>query len=297
MRYNTNSFIEKAKNIHGNKYNYDLVEYVSCLSPIKIICKIHGEFEQKPQYHLQKNGCPKCGKISYKEKMSFTKEKIIELAEPIHKENFIWESLEYNGLYKKSFIDCSIHGRIEIKLINMIRGHGCIKCGNNQITFEEFVKEANKIHNNKYIYVKNSWQGRITDRIEIICPIHGFFKQRGNKHTRDGKQGCPRCKSRHSKMQIQWLKSFNNENIIIGYKIKNIGEVDGYDPSTNTVYEFHGDFWHGNPKIFNQNDLHPMLNTSYGELYSKTIKRDNKIRSEGYNLISIFESDYSKSNF
>jgi len=54
-------FIEKAKNIHGDKYDYSKVEYASTLTHITIICPIHGEFEQVPNNHLSGNGCPKCG--------------------------------------------------------------------------------------------------------------------------------------------------------------------------------------------------------------------------------------------
>jgi hypothetical protein len=70
--YNRNltdkTFIDKSNNIHNNKYSYLNVEYSSSKSKIKITCKEHGEFEQKPNDHINGKGCPKCGiKYNYLE--------------------------------------------------------------------------------------------------------------------------------------------------------------------------------------------------------------------------------------
>lgn len=114
--------------------------------------------------------------------------------------------------------------------------------------------------------------------------------------------GCPHCDTKgYSKVQIKWLEEIMlKENIIIQhavslegeYKISGVGKVDGYCKETNTVYELHGDFWHGNPFKYNKNDIHPISKKTYGELYKKTINRDKLIKNLGYNLIVIWESDY-----
>ena len=54
-------FIEKSKKIHGNKYEYSLVNYISSKNKIKIICPKHGIFEQTPNSHLNGHGCQICG--------------------------------------------------------------------------------------------------------------------------------------------------------------------------------------------------------------------------------------------
>lgn len=59
----TEDFIKKVKTIHGEKYDYSLVDYVNNITIVKIICPIHGEFEQKPHNHKRGSGCPKCGNI------------------------------------------------------------------------------------------------------------------------------------------------------------------------------------------------------------------------------------------
>ena len=60
--YTKEEFIEKANKIHNNYYDYSLVKYINNKTHIKIICPIHGEFEQRPDKHLRGQGCPKCKK-------------------------------------------------------------------------------------------------------------------------------------------------------------------------------------------------------------------------------------------
>ena len=58
-RKTTEQFIKEAKLIHGNKYDYSLVEYKNNSTKVKIICKAHGMFEQRPSDHLNNHGCKK----------------------------------------------------------------------------------------------------------------------------------------------------------------------------------------------------------------------------------------------
>lgn len=67
---NTNLFIKKAREIHGNKYDYSLVDYKNNHEKIKIICPIHGVFEQSPNSHLGGNGCIKCKNSKGEEKIN-----------------------------------------------------------------------------------------------------------------------------------------------------------------------------------------------------------------------------------
>ncbi|MGI0076624.1 MAG: DUF7487 domain-containing protein [Nitrosopumilaceae archaeon] len=101
---------------------------------------------------------------------------------------------------------------------------------------------------------------------------------------------------------IQWLESIMQEENIFIQHAQNIGEyrilntrysVDGYCKETNTIYEFHGDMFHGNPKIFKSHELcNPFSDLTAGELYQKTIQRENKIKELGYNLDVMWENDF-----
>jgi predicted transcriptional regulator len=59
----TESFIEKSRNIHYDKYNYDKVNYINTSTPVIITCIIHEDFNQRPNDHLQGKGCPKCAQL------------------------------------------------------------------------------------------------------------------------------------------------------------------------------------------------------------------------------------------
>lgn len=65
-----------------------------------------------------------------------------------------------------------------------------------------------------------------------------------------------------------------------------MGRVDGYCKENNTVYEYHGSFWHGNPDKYGASDVHPVSGEIYGAIYRKTLERDQKIRDQGYALIT-----------
>lgn len=68
--------------------------------------------------------------------------------------------------------------------------------------------------------------------------------------------------------------------------------ADGYDEETKTIYEFQGDFWHGNPNVYGKNEINPLKKCRYGELYDKTIKRRKILESLGYKYIEIWESEF-----
>ena len=82
---------------------------------------------------------------------------------------------------------------------------------------------------------------------------------------------------------------------------KNGGEVmipntpyraDGFCKETNTVYEFWGDFWHGNPEIYEATQLNKVKQKTFGELYEDTMKKKQDIIAAGYNLIDIWERQW-----
>lgn len=68
--------------------------------------------------------------------------------------------------------------------------------------------------------------------------------------------------------------------------------ADGYCKLTNTIYEFHGDYWHGNPYVFLSTEINEVVGKSMGDLYKQTIIREDLIKALGYNLIVMWESDF-----
>ena len=152
--------------------------------------------------------------------------------------------------------------------------------------------DAQKIHGNKYDYSLVEYVTAYK-KVKIVCHVHGEFNQNPTNHLSG--QGCPTCSYRRmSKPETRWLD-------ILGVPVRNspitlinnrLIKPDGFDPATNTVYEFHGDFWHGNPKIYKHNDINPRNGKTYGELYEDTLKREQEIRDNGYNVITIWENEF-----
>lgn len=61
----TEAFIIKAREVHGERYDYSLVEYIKSYTEVKILCKIHKEFQQIPYSHTQGHGCPDCAESGF----------------------------------------------------------------------------------------------------------------------------------------------------------------------------------------------------------------------------------------
>lgn len=60
----------------------------------------------------------------------------------------------------------------------------------------------------------------------------------------------------------------------------------------NNIYEFYGDYWHGNPDKYNYNKVHIQANSTFGELLEKTVKKEEYLINKGYTLYTIWENDY-----
>lgn len=158
-----------------------------------------------------------------------------------------------------------------------------------------YIKKAKITHGNKYTYDKVIYCG-IDSAIKIICPVHGIFKTTMYYHV-NKKHGCPKCSKKISLSENEWLKLMkipnNKKHRQVKIKINNtIYKADGYDHKTKTIYEFYGDYYHGNPKIYDPLKINGICHKTFGELYQKTIDREKIIKSAGYNLISIWESDF-----
>ena len=72
--------------------------------------------------------------------------------------------------------------------------------------------------------------------------------------------------------------------------------VDGYDEHTNNVYEFLGDYWHGNPEVYHSDDYNQRSKKKFGKLYEDTMIRLDLIRSAGYHVEYIWENDWLNEN-
>ena len=68
--------------------------------------------------------------------------------------------------------------------------------------------------------------------------------------------------------------------------------IDGYDKKTNTVYEFHGDYWHGNPAVYSAEEINNTNKKSMGSLYEATLEKERVLRELGYSYVCMWELDF-----
>ena len=315
---NTADFIEKAKKKHENIYDYSKSEYINAKTKVCIICnKCEKEFMMVPNHHLSRgDGCKICGRKRAAAKNTKPNDQFIEDAQKKHidefgKPLFTYQNVIYINSKTKVLITCKKHGDFEQIPSNHLYGFGCIKCrndngGNSQrLTKEEFIEKSQKKHidefgNPLYKYTNVEYKNSHTD-VCISCNIHGDFKQRPNNHLNG--QHCPNCAmTNYSTKQIQWLEYISKlYNLHIQHAMNDSEytisttnlKADGYCKETNTIYEFHGDFWHGNPKLYNSEHINPVNKKTFGELYQHTIARESQIKELGYNLIVLWEYDWN----
>ena len=231
-------FIERARNVHGEKYDYSLVTYKNRNSKIEIICPIHGIFEQIPYNHLSGQGCSKCSN-KYK---PTTKEYIIK-AKKIHNKKYDYSQVKYCNANTKIKIICREHGEFLQKPKDHLNGQGCPKCARKyKPNTEEFIQNVKNIHNNKYDYSKVEYMGNKI-KVIIICPKHGEFLQTAHNHISG--QGCPKCKQ--PKGEIRISEFFDKNNIKYEYQKTFDGCInerslyfDFYLSNHNTLIEFDG---------------------------------------------------------
>jgi len=192
-RLTTAEFIEKAKAIHGDKYDYSESVYGGAKQKIAIRCKKHGVFYQTSSNHMgNKRGCPRCGIEKNANAKRLTTMEFIQKATAIHGGKYDYSLAVYLGEKDKVKIICPEHGVFEQRAGAHMRNIGCPDCGGSKpLTTAEFVHRARKVHGTRYNYSKVVYVNSQTPVI-IICDEHGQFKQLPGVHMK-AIAGCPKC--------------------------------------------------------------------------------------------------------
>ncbi len=243
IKIDKKQFIEEARKVHGNKYDYSKVEYVNTDTKVCIICPIHGEFWQTPHSHsgTMKCGCPKCAKI-----LNSTQE-FIEEARKVHGDKYDYSKVEYKNLTIKVCIICPIHGEFWQKPYNHLKGASCKKCKTDETKtkLNNFIKKCKKIHNDKYDYslIKNQIL-TYNSEIEIICPQHGIFKQKVVNHLVG--HGCFLCKKDNiGDLKRKTIQQFIEEARKVHGNKYDYSKVEYVNTDTKVciICPIHGEFW------------------------------------------------------
>jgi hypothetical protein len=179
-RYNTNSFIEIVKTVHGNKYDYSKVIYEHCNKKVCIICPEHGEFWQTPSKHMAGQGCPECSYIITANKTRKTTEQFINEAKLIHNNKYDYSKAEYKNAYKKVIIICPKHGEFKQTPHHHLNYHGCPNCNNSIL--ENEIQNLLVLNNIEFIpQYRAKWLGR--QSLDFYLPMHKIaIECQGEQH-------------------------------------------------------------------------------------------------------------------
>ncbi len=223
-----------------------------------------------------------------------TTDDFIKRASIIHKRKFDYSKTNYTNNRTKVCIICPVHGEFYQLPDNHLYGYGCFKCGKILMVKKQssnnkhFIKKSKNIHGNMYDYSKVKY---ITahKKVEIICKKHGSFFQKPNNHLNG--RGCSMCIRHISKSEIEFLNHLkipdtleNRQKYINPYK------VDGI--KGNKIFEFLGDYYHGNPLIYDMNKYNPTCHKTFGELYKDLCEKFNKLNDIGYSIYYMWENDW-----
>jgi len=278
-------FIVEANSIHNNKYSY--TEYIDANTKIKIVCPIHGVFEQTPNKHLKGQGCPKCAEIKREEhRKHIDSKKFIEDAVKVHGNLYDYSLVkDCNNNHTKVKIICKKHGVFEQDYTHHVgRKHGCPSCGNDKShscrvkLVKMYEEHASKQHGNKYTYHGDYSLSK--NKILITCPIHGDFTQEAESHLQG--HGCPYCGKEISKQENEiydFFKKYLKNNDIVKHDktILNGKEIDIFVPSLNLGVEYNGVRWHSE---------------KFGRDKYYHLKKLEDCASKGIRLVQIFEDEY-----
>jgi very-short-patch-repair endonuclease len=216
-RLTNTEFINKSNIKHNYLYNYLKSDYKNKRTKIIITCKTHGDFQQRAGDHMYGQGCPECKKIKIGNSRRSKISEIIKRCKCVHNNLYKYETKnEYKNIESKIKIFCKNHGHFIQSVHNHLNGQGCPKCKFEKLatlkrtTPEFFLKKCNeKFKNKNYDYSLVEYK-KDKVKVEIICSVHGSFKQTPN-YLLGYSKGCPKC-----------IIS-NGENKIINYLIeKNI---------------------------------------------------------------------------
>lgn len=264
------NFLKQAKHKWSNIYDYSKMEYKNFDTKVKILCPIHGEFEQTPGNHLR-YGCGKCGKTKGGEKQTSNTKEFIFKAKKVHGNKFNYSKIEYKRAKIKVKIICPIHGEFRQTPDGHLRGSGCKKCsGNDQYTTKEFIDKAISVHGNKFDYIKSVYKGMFK-KVKIICPTHGEFEQTPKRHLSGS--GCKRCAGFDK----------NNQDVVDEFK-KIHGDLFDYSrvefvnmkTKVEIICKKHGTFWQTPDNHIGKMTGCPNCNASAGERkIAKWLKENN----------------------
>lgn len=223
---NRNKFIEKARNIHGYKYNYIDI-------PDKITHKDYIEIEYNGTTYKQRVSKHLMGKCCEKNNDKKTTDEFISESKKVWGDRFDYNGFEYNGSKNKIILYDKHLDRYTNQLPSAhLRGHECKSIKN-----EDFIKISEIVSDYRYDYTECEYKSMI-EKVKLICNDHGPFYIKPFNHINYG-EVCPKCVS--TKFRKKVIKFLNNNKIDshLQYRFKDTNfSFDFFIFSMRTVIDF-----------------------------------------------------------
>lgn len=238
----TEEFIKRAKQVHGDKYDYSKVEYKDSKTKICIICPKHGEFWQTAYIHLNGGGCPRCAKKmrGIHNKGTKTTEEFIRECIQKYGDRYDFSKTIYNGAKNKIIVFDKAKNKEIITTPTSLLSKGYSE--KTRLSKNNFIEIAQNVHNNKYDYSFTNYVD-INTKIKYICPIHGEVEQLPRNHLR---YGCRFC----SKDNVRKNTSSTTETFIekakkvhgVKYDYSKVNYINN-KTKVCIICPIHGEFW------------------------------------------------------
>lgn len=241
--WDTDSFIQRATLTHGEVLDYSSVRYVDATTPVILICRTHGEFEQSPSEHIAaKNPCAQCaGRV-------LTTPQLVERARAYWGSRFDYSKTTYVNESSKVKIICREHGEFEQVMRHHIQGRlGCSACRGVVTDTDSFIA-AVAAHGFPLTFEDVEYTNNQGEVI-LTCSLHGPYKTVAD-YAVQGYVTCNGCKSAHSSAKEREVAEFIREvcpNIEVRtnvYGVLPTQELDIYIPELHLAVEFNGLYYH-----------------------------------------------------
>ena len=192
----TENFVNKAKKIHGDRYDYSKVNFINNRTKVVINCPLHGDFTQTPKNHLRGQGCPKCGKEYARTCHSGDYTSFVNEVKSRFGDRYSFPNIEveYENSHSKVTVKCNLCGNIYKKIacdVLTSKTGGCW-CKENKDKYIDFETLQNKIDMFQISYFTGD-KKISTDKVVVTCRKCGSVREAKIKSLLNGKCGCKKC--------------------------------------------------------------------------------------------------------
>ena len=293
-------------------------------------CKYHGEFQAQPySFFNSKYGCEKCSYEARAKNYAnndnnkkYTAETLLnafsKLEYMVNEYKVDHDVIKDGKRDRKIKLICSKHGE-SIRFTHQAADTGCLQCRkdfkenkkeidrakkraeNNRVKsnksrttpVDEVLKILTEKYGDKFSYDLTGYEN-LQSVMTVTCKKHGSFNIIIKSYMQTS-YGCRSCANAGtSKAEYDWLASKNIDNMLYQHKIEYMPNkflfTDGYDPTTNTIYEYLGDYWHGNIGKYKKDFFNKKSKKTMIELFDITQDRFKMLSDMGYNIIYRWDS-------